>query len=46
MSEHEHHHHDEHAQRARSAGRRWEIIVEPDVEESLLVVITAYPLNP
>jgi hypothetical protein len=28
---------------ARHGGRRWEIIVEPDYEQELLVVITAYP---
>lgn len=30
----------------RHAGRRWEVIVEPDVEEQLLVVVTAYPIEP
>ena len=27
----------------RHRGRAWEVIVEPDVAERLLVVITAYP---
>ena len=27
----------------RHAGRTWEVIVEPDVDAQLLVVITAYP---
>lgn len=26
-------------------GRQWEVVVEPDVDESLLVVITAYHIN-
>jgi hypothetical protein len=26
-------------------GRSWEVIVEPDDDESLLVVITAYPVD-
>jgi hypothetical protein len=30
---------------ARHAGRPWEVIVEPDVERQLLVVITAYPIE-
>lgn len=30
---------------ARQAGRPWEVIVEPDVERQLLVVITAYPVE-
>jgi hypothetical protein len=30
---------------SRRTGRGWEIIVEPDFEESLLVVITAYPID-
>jgi hypothetical protein len=30
---------------ARHNGRRWEIIVEPDESEQLLVVITAYPVS-
>jgi len=29
----------------RHSGRRWEIIVEPDEVEQLLVVITAYPVS-
>jgi hypothetical protein len=29
----------------RHAGRPWEVIVEPDYDESLLVVITAYPVD-
>jgi len=29
---------------ARRQGQLWEIIVEPDEREQLLVVITAYPL--
>jgi hypothetical protein len=29
---------------ARHAGKPWEVIVEPDVERRLLVVITAYPV--
>ena len=27
------------------AGRNWEIIVEPWIEESILVVVTSYPLD-
>ena len=30
---------------ARHAGRRWEVIVEPDAVRQLLVVITAYPVE-
>ena len=30
---------------ARHNGRRWEVIVEPDESEQLLVVITAYPVS-
>ena len=30
---------------SRRAARPWEIIVEPDYDESLLVVITAYPAD-
>ena len=30
---------------ARHGGRRWEIIVEPDGIEYLLVVVTAYPIS-
>lgn len=29
----------------RHAGRSWEVIVEPDENRQLLVVITAYPLD-
>ena len=29
----------------RHFGRRWEIIVEPDLDAQMLVVITAYPLE-
>jgi len=29
--------------RSKRHGNKWEIIVEPDYEERLLVVITAYP---
>lgn len=29
----------------RHRGRRWEVIVEPDPVEELLVVITAYPVE-
>ncbi len=29
----------------RHRRRRWEVIVEPDPEERLLVVITAYPIE-
>lgn len=29
----------------RHGARNWEVIVEPDVRERLLVVITAYPLD-
>lgn len=32
--------------RTRHRRRPWEVIVEPDLAESLLVVITAYPLEP
>ena len=31
--------------RTRHRSRSWEIIVEPDATEELLVVITAYPLE-
>ncbi len=30
---------------ARHEGRPWEVIVEPDAERHLLVVITAYPVE-
>ena len=30
----------------RHAGRSWEVIVEPDEMRQLLLVITAYPLDP
>jgi hypothetical protein len=30
---------------SRHGGRRWEVVVEPDVERELLVVITAYPVE-
>ena len=30
---------------ARHAGGSWEVIVEPDQERQLLVVITAYPVE-
>ena len=30
--------------RTKHQGRKWEIIVEPDFEEKLLVVVTAYPV--
>jgi len=26
-------------------GRSWHVIVEPDLDESLLVVVTAYPVS-
>jgi hypothetical protein len=29
----------------RHRGRRWEVIVEPDVAERILVVVTAYPVE-
>lgn len=29
----------------RHAGTPWQVIVEPDVDEHLLVVVTAYPLE-
>jgi hypothetical protein len=29
----------------KHGSRRWEVIVEPDREESLLVVVTAYPVD-
>lgn len=29
----------------RHAGRPWEVIVEPDDEDQLLLVITAYPVE-
>jgi hypothetical protein len=29
---------------ARHASRRWEVIVEPDPDAELLVVVTAYPV--
>ncbi len=32
--------------RTRHQRRRWEVIVEPDSAEKLLIVITAYPLEP
>ena len=28
----------------RHAGRRWEVIVEPDADRELLVVVTAFPV--
>ena len=31
---------------ARHAGRQWDVIVEPDEIRQLLVVITAYPVDP
>ena len=31
---------------AQRGSERWEVIVEPDAVERLLVVITAYPLDP
>lgn len=31
---------------ATQPGRSWAVIVEPDVEEQLLVVVTAYPIEP
>lgn len=30
---------------ARFEGREWEIVVEPDGERTLLVVVTAFPVN-
>lgn len=30
----------------RHAGTPWEVIVEPDETDSLLVVVTAYPVEP
>ncbi len=30
---------------ARFEGREWEIVVEPDEERALLVVVTAYPVD-
>lgn len=30
---------------ARHRGQDWEVIVEPDYEDALLVVVTAYPLE-
>lgn len=30
---------------ARHAGQPWEVIVEPDEQRQLLVVITAYPVD-
>jgi hypothetical protein len=30
----------------RHRGRRWEVVLEPDRDAQLLVVITAYPLTP
>ena len=32
--------------RARHRTRSWEVIVEPDFAERILIVITAYPLEP
>ncbi len=29
----------------RHHGRRWEVIVEPDLDRELLVVVTAYPVE-
>lgn len=29
----------------RHLGSRWEVIVEPDAADSLLVIITAYPVS-
>lgn len=30
---------------ARFEGRDWEVVVEPDDERALLVVVTAYPVD-
>ena len=30
---------------ARHAGEAWEVIVDPDIDAQLLVVITAYPVE-
>ena len=30
---------------ARHAGQRWAVIVEPDQQRQLLVVVTAYPVE-
>jgi len=30
---------------SRHRGRRWEVIVEPDLQRELLVVVTAYPVE-
>lgn len=30
---------------ARFKGRDWEVVVEPDEERALLVVVTAYPVD-
>jgi hypothetical protein len=30
---------------ARHGGKPWEVVVEPDTERQLLVVITAYPVG-
>ena len=30
--------------RTRHKGKRWEIIVEPDFKDKLLVIVTAYPV--
>jgi len=30
---------------ARHGGRAWAVIVEPDAESQLLVVVTAYPVD-
>lgn len=30
---------------ARHENRRWEVVVEPDIEELILVVVTAYPVD-
>lgn len=32
--------------RTRHQRRRWEVIVEPDREAALLLIITAYPVEP
>jgi hypothetical protein len=29
----------------RHKGRRWEVVVEPDLDIELLVVVTAYPVD-
>ena len=42
---HENHEEGRWAIESKHDGRAWEIIVEPIVEEQLLVIVTAYPVD-